>query len=304
MNVKEKQAEFGTYKGFTIAFSGLIMYLLDMFAFFMAGLFLLLGEISVGSATAFLNYIQLFIEPIRNLIDHINSFHSAKPSINRITDLLLYDHNELILTSHIDYINYKQVTKHYDSISMEYNYQFNDDTYLIIGDSGSGKSTLLDMLVKQLSYNGDIYINNFNIQELDTKVLIDGVYHGHHIYNDSFINNISMFESYDINWFYDYIKQYPNHQISELMNVENCMNCSNGQKQMILIIRSLSSKAQAFIFDEAISAMDDIQKEYFMQMILSINKLTIMVSHDHTDSFKTYFKHLLKIKEGKIYPVY
>ena len=42
-------------------------------------------------------------------------------------------------------------------------------TYLITGDNGTGKSTLIDVMLGLYmgSYEGDIYYNNINIEELD-----------------------------------------------------------------------------------------------------------------------------------------
>ena len=70
---------------------------------------------------------------------------------------------------------------------------------LSLGPSGVGKSTLFNLLTKQiLSSEGEIHIDNHNLNKLDLAYLVSGVYQGNHIYDTSVYNNLTLFSTYSI----------------------------------------------------------------------------------------------------------
>lgn len=81
--VKNLEIKYGTYKAFTIVFNGFVMYLLDISAFSIAGILLVLNKITLGTATATLSYVKTFVWPIRYVIEDINEINAAKEVVKK-----------------------------------------------------------------------------------------------------------------------------------------------------------------------------------------------------------------------------
>ena len=71
-HTQQLEFHYGCFKAFTIVFNGFVMYLLDVSAFFIAGIMLVLHKITLGTASVSLSYGKQFIWPIRYMIDDLN----------------------------------------------------------------------------------------------------------------------------------------------------------------------------------------------------------------------------------------
>lgn len=176
---------------------------------------------------------------------------------------------------------------------------------MIYGESGSGKSTLLKILTKQCTtYDGSITLNGeYDLSNIDISKAIGGIYPGNYIYSTDFLNNVTLFGTYNMDNFNKYIERHPNDKINYLLNIEDCSMLSNGEKQMVSIIRTYITNTPVILLDEAFSAIDIENREYFMKMILEHepeSKIIIMISHDAHIEDDVSFNEILHFDKGKI----
>lgn len=84
----------------------------------------------------------------------------------------------------------------------------------------------------------------------------------------------------------------------------NYASLSQGEKQVLLIARSLILKPELLILDEATNGLDLFAKEKLLKQLQQINQLKtaptlIYISH-HPDEITDIFTHLLLLREGKV----
>lgn len=123
---------------------------------------------SVGMIMALVNYQGIIMNPIIDIVDFTNEYHTAVASLKDINVLLSYPDIETggkINIKNIEEITLKGVTFQYSKAEakiLQYvNYSFQRGTiYAIYGKSGKGKSTLFKLLAGMCSpTKGEILIN-------------------------------------------------------------------------------------------------------------------------------------------------
>jgi len=165
----------------------------------------------------------------------------------------------------------------------------------IIGKSGTGKSTLVKLLLGILPVNqGNILLDGKKLLDFDNNYLHDNiamVSQDVKLFNDSVYKNIS-YGNFKIT-------DYQIDQVVSQLNLRNTVfrnlpyglktsvgvqgsNLSNGQRQIVLILRAYLQNKKIFILDEPTTALDPNTKQIVLQLIkqVSRNKTTVIVTHD------------------------
>lgn len=79
-------------------------------------------------------------------------------------------------------------------------------------------------------------------------------------------------------------------------------NISQGQKQKLLLLRTLNKEADIYIFDEPTGNLDQETKQSFMNIVQSLvknkNKIVIIITHDESIIDQTDEIYILK--EGEV----
>lgn len=152
---------------------------------------------------------------------------------------------------------------------------FSDNIYFLTSGNGSGKTTFFKCLLRETSFTGKIIDNEMLYAYLPDKVKIP-----------EFVklkDFIKMFLELDFKTFYgpiidDYlllfdIIQYKNKYMHEL---------SKGTKQKVMIIKTILSKADVYLFDEPLSGLDLKSRYTFMSLVKTLqeqDKIVIIASH-------------------------
>lgn len=161
----------------------------------------------------------------------------------------------------------------------------------IIGTSGCGKSTLLRLLLGfEDPEKGSIYIDEFDIRELDMKACrrkIGTVLQDAGIISGDIYSNITITkpdadveevrEAVEMAGLTETIASLPM-GVHTPVSQENC-TLSGGQRQRVLIARALIAKPSILIFDEATSALDNIAQAKITESINSLECTKIIVAH-------------------------
>ena len=179
----------------------------------------------------------------------------------------------------------ESISKKFNSYIFEdFSYRFEENKiYFLKGNNGSGKTTLLKLIKGIYRYEcGKISLNGLN--QRDDIVFIDSNFR-------SFFHRLTV----DQNLKYFYLIQnkknngyYPDNLL-ELFNITNLKNkkfsmLSQGQMQMISLIRGLLSGAKIILLDEVFSSLDERNKKklfnYLSSIILEKKTLIIFTSHE------------------------
>ena len=254
--------------------------------------------ITLGELFLFNSIMFYFIEPIKNILSLYNDMFYLKNVIYRINDLIkIKSNNEDLsldkikgdiiikdLTYSIDGINYL-----FEDINIKIEYR---DKFLIYGKSGYGKSTIMKILLKYINeYKGNIYFNELNLKDINSNVISNSftyVSQNSFIINDTLKNNIIYRRS---------VNQFEYEKILDICNLKNLrdskllrdnfiiedngFNISGGEKQKIILARSLLKDSNYIILDEALSEVDFNEEKEIIKKIFNAfeDKTIIYISH-------------------------
>ena len=182
----------------------------------------------------------------------------------------------------------KELKKKLKKKSKHFSYKFENGEFVtLLGPSGCGKSTLLSIIAGLESpSSGNVLLNGIDITNkrsnigymlqkdylLEWRTILKNVILGLEIKKELTNENVEyakkLLETYGLS---DFIDKYP----SQL---------SGGMKQRVALIRTLATKPEILLLDEAFSALDyqtrlDVSTDVY-RIIKSENKSTIMVTHD------------------------
>tara|TARA_R110001592_G_scaffold20317_6_gene82651 strand:- start:1458 stop:2246 length:789 start_codon:yes stop_codon:yes gene_type:complete len=166
-------------------------------------------------------------------------------------------------------------------------------TTAIVGVSGSGKTTLMKLLLGFYPLDrGEILVNQFNLKDISVKewrkncgvVMQEG-----YIFNDTIAKNIAVGE--------DYVDKEKLNYAIKIANISDYINnlplgfntkigaegsgLSTGQKQRLLIARSVYKNPKFLFFDEATSALDANNEKVIMENLDNFfkNKTAVVIAH-------------------------
>jgi len=166
----------------------------------------------------------------------------------------------------------------------------------ITGNSGNGKSTIMKLLLKLYNnYDGNIYIDNTNIREIDPEYIrknITYVNQSSKLFDKPVIDNMlyGCSNKTDCSKYLEIIMKYP--LIRELFKNVDLQkqdagslgeNLSGGQRQVVNILSGLINPSPILILDEPTNALDLSLKHELLGIIESFKqykKCIIIVTHD------------------------
>ena len=276
------------------------------------------NHLTIGNYMTITMLSNYLIYPIRNIINLTEEYHYVKNSITRANNLFevedenIYDDKKLEINGNIKITNLKYTFNNKNYILKNINLFIKDkDRVILLGPSGSGKSTILKILYKYLEVDRKtVYINGYDINDYSLIYIrknITYISQNEIIYNDTIRNNIILDrEVSEIDYLnichllhiddivkdnilgYDYILE------------ENAINLSGGQRQKIILARSLLKRSNIIMIDEGFSQIDIETEREILQNIFRYfyNKTFIVISH-RTENLDLY-NRIIKIKGGKI----
>ena len=267
----------------------------------LGAVFVLQRAITVGDILAFFQYVQSFTRPIQQITRVMNQIQTAMAASERIFEFLDYGDEENPSAKQISEVN--------DCISFE-NVSFGytpDETIIkdltfsvkkgekvaIVGETGAGKTTIVKLLMRFYDIDqGEIKIDGVNIEEYDKhslRSLIGMVLQDSWLFSDTISNNIRYG---DLNASEDeitdaakqvyadnFIRQLPEGYDSVLN--EDSDNISHGQKQLLTIARTILSKKEVLILDEATSSVDTRTEKLIQKAMdkLMENRTSFIIAH-------------------------
>ncbi|HVI47844.1 MAG TPA: peptidase domain-containing ABC transporter [Chitinophaga sp.] len=280
------------------------------------------GSLSLGMMLAIQYIIGQLNSPVEQLIHFIQASQDARISLERLHEIQSLDNEENSSMS-------RQLPTSTDirlsGVSFTYpgagNLPALSDIHLhiphgkvtaIVGSSGSGKTTLLKLLLKFYAPDeGDIYIGNTPFQTISHSawrkkcgvVMQDG-----YIFSDSIAHNICITSKEQDDARLNYAVHVAN--IRDLIDSlplgmqtrigHEGHGISQGQRQRILIARSVYKSPDLIFFDEATNALDSTNERIIMHNLATFFKGKTVVIVAHRLSTVKHADNIIVLDKGKI----
>ncbi len=259
--------------------------------------------LTIGVLIAFIQLMEMFFRPIRDLSEKYNIMQTAMASSERIFKLLdnetfiLNPDNPVKLPRIKGEIEFRNVWFAYNKeeyILKDISFKINPgETVAIVGATGAGKTSLISILSRFYDINkGAIFLDGINIKDVakeDLRRCISIVLQDVYLFSGTIKSNINMgnedipFEKIQeaarlvgADKFIDQLTE----KYDEIVK-ERGATLSVGQKQLISFARALAFDPQVLILDEATSSIDTETEILIQKAIekLLIGRTAIVIAH-------------------------
>lgn len=275
-----------------------------------------------GTVFAFIQYMDRFFQPLKDIADKYNSLQSSLAGAERLVPLLEEKERNMVDEVPKELIPVESIE--FDHVWFSYE---NNDVYAlqdftlhikagdftgIVGPSGSGKSTLLSLLMGIYKpTKGSIYINGIDISKYDTSVLrhlMGYVFQQAYLFKGSIKDNLTLFDnsiSHDemvkaakqVN-LDSMIEQLPEGYNTPVGYLGSLL--SDGQKQLLAFGRTLIRNIPILLLDEATANVDSHTEKQIQASIETIRGSKTIVSIAHRLSTVQDANEIVYIEYGKI----
>ncbi|QPJ62906.1 MAG: ABC transporter ATP-binding protein [Candidatus Nitronauta litoralis] len=280
------------------------------------------NEIQLGVLVAFLQYIQKFFEPIRDLAEKFNIIQTAMASSERVFELL--DTPEGLPNNK----NAKQLDRFKGKIEFDgVDFAYNDKDWVlkdvsfsleegeslaVVGATGSGKSTLINLLCRFYDVQkGEIRIDGLPVREMNKQDLrrqISLVQQDVFLFSGNVTDNIrlgnpdlsqdqvhAVAQAVNSHHFIDDLPMKYDEEINERGS-----RLSQGQRQLLSFARALAADPRILVLDEATSSVDTETEQLLQSALRSLIKgrTSIIIAH-RLSTLKDVDK-VLVLKKGRI----
>ena len=249
-----------------------------------------------------LNYVitvKPIIKYLKMMIDRISGIYYL--DYDNKSDGFLFNNGDVIVSN----ISYNLgINKIINNLSIKIK---QGSKVLIKGNNGCGKSTLINILTKNITdYDGKIMIGDLNLNDISYNSYLDNVSYvnqNSYLFEDTIINNIILDNKFDKNRLDIVIK---------IVNLENVFNkkenkintivrdnFSGGEKQKIIIARSLYKNFNILILDEAFSEIAVRERVRIINKINNFFRDKTIIYVNHFDDNVNYDKIIYILNDRK-----
>ena len=288
----------------------------------LGAIFVINGELTLGLAQAFLQYVTQISDPITTAAYTINSIQTSLVSVERVYDILeLPEENELeedtnLLKNTKGQISFEHVSFGYtqDKLLMkDVNFTAKAEQMIaIVGPTGAGKTTLINLLMRFYDVNsGKILFDGVNISKVSRKELRENfgmVLQDTWLFKGTVAENIAyghpnatreqIIEAARLAKCDSFIRKLPQ-GYDTIISSENGM-ISQGQQQLLTIARTILPNPKVMILDEATSSIDTKTEKDIQTVISQLMKGRTSFVIAHRLSTIRNANLILVMKDGDI----
>ena len=260
------------------------------------------GTITFGVIVAFMIYVRIFTNPLSQLAQAFGNLQSASAALNRVFEFLGEEEmtNEAAKTRQLTQTDGHVV---FENVSFSYNPDqmiINDfsveatpgSKIAIVGPTGAGKTTIVNLLMKFYEINqGDIRIDGKSIHEMSREEvhdqfcmvlqdtwLFEGTIKENLIFNQKDVSDEAVVDACKAVGLHHFITTLQKGYDTIL---DDSVELSVGQKQLMTIARALIKQAPMLILDEATSSVDTRTEELIQKAMdkLMEGKTSFVIAH-------------------------
>jgi len=259
------------------------------------------AEVTYGTVTAFIMFINIFFRPIRMIADRMNTLQMGIVSTDRILKLLDSDDytandgsKKANLKGEVEFKNVWFAYNDENYVLKDISFKVNHgETVAFVGATGAGKSSIINLLSRFYDINkGTVLIDNQDLKEYELRSLreqIGVVLQDVFLFSDTIENNITLgdsnisrekiVEAAKLVGVHDFIMQLPNNYDYNVQ--ERGATLSVGQRQLISFVRALVHDPKIIVLDEATSSVDTETEELIQIAIdkLMRGRTSIVIAH-------------------------
>ncbi len=258
--------------------------------------------LTLGLLVAFISYIRMFFQPIRDLSEKYNILQSAMASLERI--FLLLDQKEKVHESSIPQkiemkgrIEFRHVSFSYDGqeeVLQDVSFSIREgETVAIVGATGAGKTSLIHLLERFYDVRrGVILIDGVNIRKIDLHHLRKNI---GLVMQDNFLFSGSIEENIQLG-----NPEGDGRRVMEVAQIVNAekfiqrLPCgyqtivgeggeilSSGEAQLLAFARALYVNPKILILDEATSHVDPETERLIQEGIARLirGRTSLIIAH-------------------------
>ena len=286
-----------------------------IFSIFISSIFIHKNIISIGNFLLFNSLIYYFTDPLKSILDLEPNINYIKNVYRRINDLLLVTTKEDLATNKfidgdivIKDLSYNNsLIPLFENVSLKIKY---GSKFLLYGESGSGKSTIIKILLKYIEdYNGEILIDNKNIKDINSNIISNSITYvsqNNFLLNDTLKNNIIYDRRIKEEDYENAIKlcnlevlRNSNKLRNNMIIEENGFNISGGERQKIVLARSILKDSEFIILDEALSEVGVNEEKEIIKNLFSYFKSKTIIYISHKEEIISMFKDKYKLERSK-----
>jgi ATP-binding cassette subfamily B multidrug efflux pump len=279
------------------------------------------SDVTFGTITAFVMFINLFFRPIRMLADRFNTLQMGIVSTDRILKLLDSDEFTANDGTYQPATIRGEVT--FDKVWFAYNnedYVLRDisfkvgegETVAFVGATGAGKSSIINLLSRFYDINkGTIEVDGVDVHDYELGYLrrnIGVVLQDVFLFSDTIENNITlgdkrisrekMVEAAKLVGVHDFIERLPGGYEYNVM--ERGSTLSVGQRQLISFVRAMVQDPKIIVLDEATSSVDTETEEMIQNAISKLMKGRTAIVIAHRLSTIQKANNIIVVDKGRI----
>lgn len=263
------------------------------------------GEITVGTAAAFIALFFSFTEPLERLPEFLKKFHEVKANLSRTADTVNHKVDSKfddlakkaeIKTKISGNVELKNISFGYSSLRVPDIENFSIKigcgfSTAIVGASGCGKSTVAKIISGLYEpWSGELLFDGISAKKLPRSVLsacVSYISQDTTLFSGSIRDNITMWSS-EISeqdmiaaakdaCIHDIILNKP--QGYDFMLTNGGANMSGGQRQRLEIAQALATNPAVLVMDEATGSLDALTEKQIMDHIKRRGCTCIVIAH-------------------------
>lgn len=267
------------------------------------------GTVSLGNVQAFIQYVNQFSQPVREIANLANTVQVTIASCERIFEIL--DEEKMVDTAsgmrpklqssykiEFEHVQFGYGNKPEDELLMtDFNLTVRDGEMIaVVGPTGAGKSTLINLLERFYDVKGgSIRYEGTDVRDIDRSELrsrFSMVLQDTWLFNGTIWDNIAygahspdqqtedkILSAAKAAHVDEFVRRLPD-GYNTVLNEEGS-NISQGQRQLITIARAFLADPEILILDEATSSVDtrtEVLIQAAMENLLK-NRTSFVVAH-------------------------
>lgn len=273
---------------------------------FIGGVFMIKGKLNAADFTAFLLYINMFINPIHRFVTLFEQLQEGMSGFSRFYEIMVTpdeeDNGKIEIEDIHGDVEFENVTFSYSpddgntdkSVITNLSLKLKaGDTVALVGPSGGGKSTICNLIPRFYNaQSGKIRIDGIDVMDItldslrrnigmvsQNVFLFDGTVRDNIAYARPDASDEEIVEAARRANIHDFILTLDNGYDTEVG--ERGVKLSGGQRQRISIARVFLKNPKLLILDEATSALDNVTEMQIQSSLeeLSRGRTVIVVAH-------------------------